>query len=43
MAMAPPVNANANANDNANDNANADQKVQQYENFINEVLKRDLQ
>lgn len=33
--MSPPANANA--------NANADQKVLQYENFINEVLKRDLQ
>ncbi|XP_031149039.1 protein UXT [Sander lucioperca] len=35
--MSPPVDANANAN------ANLDQKVLQYENFINEVLKRDLQ
>ncbi|TDG95828.1 hypothetical protein EPR50_G00244860 [Perca flavescens] len=35
--MAPPVDENANAN------ANLDQKVLQYENFINEVLKRDLQ
>ena len=43
MAMAPPANANANANADANANANADQKVQQYENFINDVLKRDLQ
>ncbi|XP_070766822.1 protein UXT [Enoplosus armatus] len=33
--MSPPVDANANANVN--------QKVLQYENFINEVLKRDLQ
>ncbi|KAG7220380.1 hypothetical protein INR49_018218 [Caranx melampygus] len=31
--MSPPVNANA----------NVDQKVLQYENFINEVLRRDLQ
>ncbi|XP_041801443.1 protein UXT [Chelmon rostratus] len=31
--MTPPVDANA----------NVDQKVLQYENFINEVLKRDLQ
>ncbi|XP_045912316.1 protein UXT-like isoform X1 [Micropterus dolomieu] len=35
--MAAPVGANANAN------ANVDQKVLQYENFINEVLKTDLQ
>ena len=28
---------------NANATANVDQKVLQYENFINEVLKRDLQ
>ncbi|XP_038578642.1 protein UXT [Micropterus salmoides] len=33
--MAAPVGANA--------NANVDQKVLQYENFINEVLKTDLQ
>ncbi|KAM6928870.1 protein UXT [Lycodopsis pacificus] len=33
--MSPPVDANA--------NANLDQKVLQYENFINEVLRRDLQ
>lgn len=33
--MSPPVDANA--------NANVDQKVLQYENFINEVLRRDLQ
>lgn len=37
--MAAPVGANA----NANANANVDQKVLQYENFINEVLKTDLQ
>ncbi|XP_072222942.1 protein UXT [Leuresthes tenuis] len=35
--MTPPVDANANAN------ANAEQKVLQYEAFINEVLRRDLQ
>ncbi|XP_040921764.1 protein UXT [Toxotes jaculatrix] len=35
--MSLPVNAHANAN------ANVDPKVLQYENFINEVLKRDLQ
>lgn len=35
--MSPPVDANANAN------ANVDQKVLQYETFINEVLRRDLQ
>ncbi|XP_037335651.1 protein UXT [Pungitius pungitius] len=29
--------------DDANANANLDQKVVQYENFINEVLRRDLQ
>lgn len=28
---------------NANANANVDEKVLQYEHFINEVLKRDLQ
>ncbi|XP_020515627.1 protein UXT [Labrus bergylta] len=33
--MSLPVHANA--------NANVDRKVLQYENFINEVLKRDLQ
>lgn len=33
--MSEPVNANA--------NANVDQKILQYEHFINEVLKRDLQ
>ncbi|XP_008291284.1 protein UXT [Stegastes partitus] len=33
--MSPPADANA--------NANVGQKVVQYENFINEVLKRDLQ
>lgn len=33
--MSLPVNANA--------NANVDQKVLQYETFINEVLRRDLQ
>lgn len=33
--MSPPGDANA--------NANVGQKVLQYENFINEVLKRDLQ
>lgn len=31
------------ANANANANANVDEKVLQYEHFINEVLKRDLQ
>ncbi|XP_029283595.1 LOW QUALITY PROTEIN: protein UXT [Cottoperca gobio] len=35
--MSLPVDANANAN------ANVDQKVLQYENFVNEVLKRDLE
>lgn len=35
--MSLPVDANANAN------VTVDQKVLQYENFINEVLKRDLQ
>ncbi|XP_049438020.1 protein UXT [Epinephelus fuscoguttatus] len=35
--MSPPADANANAN------ANVDQKVLQYETFINEVLRRDLQ
>lgn len=33
--MSPPADANA--------NANVDQKVLQYETFINEVLRRDLQ
>ncbi|CAB1427538.1 unnamed protein product [Pleuronectes platessa] len=33
----------ANANANANAEANVEQKVLQYENFINDVLKRDLQ
>lgn len=37
--MSPPAEANA----NANANANVDQKVLQYETFINEVLRRDLQ
>ncbi|XP_029361743.1 protein UXT [Echeneis naucrates] len=32
-----------NANANADANANVDQKVVQYENFINDVLRRDLQ
>lgn len=31
--MSPPANANA----------NVDQKVLQYESFINEVLRRDLE
>uniref|UniRef100_A0A3Q3WUZ8 Protein UXT n=1 Tax=Mola mola TaxID=94237 RepID=A0A3Q3WUZ8_MOLML len=35
--MSPPADANANAN------ANVEQKVLQYEQFINEVLRRDLQ
>ncbi|XP_051282748.1 protein UXT [Dicentrarchus labrax] len=35
--MSPPADANSNAN------ANVDEKVVQYENFINEVLRRDLQ
>uniref|UniRef100_A0A3Q3FZK2 Uncharacterized protein n=1 Tax=Labrus bergylta TaxID=56723 RepID=A0A3Q3FZK2_9LABR len=35
VTMSLPVHANA--------NANVDRKVLQYENFINEVLKRDLQ
>ncbi|KAK1899093.1 Protein UXT [Dissostichus eleginoides] len=35
--MSPPLDANANAN------ANVDPKVLQYENFIHEVLKKDLQ
>lgn len=33
--MSPPCNADA--------NANVDQKILQYENFVNEVLKKDLQ
>lgn len=33
--MSQPANADA--------NANVDEKVLQYEHFINEVLKRDLQ
>ncbi|XP_054465908.1 protein UXT [Anoplopoma fimbria] len=43
--MSPPADANgdANANANADGDANVDQKVLQYENFINEVLRRDLQ
>ncbi|XP_035016345.1 protein UXT [Hippoglossus stenolepis] len=39
--MSLPANANANADANAD--ANVEQKVLQYENFINDVLKRDLQ
>ncbi|XP_034445862.1 protein UXT [Hippoglossus hippoglossus] len=41
--MSLPANANANANADANADANVEQKVLQYENFINDVLKRDLQ
>lgn len=33
--MSPPCSADA--------NANVDQKILQYENFVNEVLKKDLQ
>lgn len=33
--MAPPCDAHA--------NANVGQKILQYENFVNEVLKKDLQ
>lgn len=33
--MSPPRNAHA--------NANVDQKILQYENFVNDVLKKDLQ
>ena len=39
--MSLPANANAEANADAE--ANVEQKVLQYENFINDVLKRDLQ
>ncbi|XP_062282848.1 protein UXT [Scomber scombrus] len=41
--MAPPADANGDANPDANSDANPDEKVQEYENFISEVLKRDLQ
>ncbi|XP_059189553.1 protein UXT [Centropristis striata] len=41
--MSPPADANANADANADANANLDEKVLQYENFISDVLKRDLQ
>lgn len=35
------VNMSASCNDHAN--ANVDQKILQYEDFVNEVLKKDLQ